>query len=138
MWSVRSNFSKDILSWRSSDTLIIYKNDSFSSWLRGYKYKITNTILNSTVEANVWLNPKIDNSYTLTIANIDKCNNMVTLSDQTNWIIKDTYFNSILSSWIVGDCIIVGTNFPWFWERWDAILINVSMKGTTSAAAHKQ
>lgn len=122
IWSLNARDSDEVLSWKESDPLLIYPN---TAWFSSYKYKIINQVLNTSVEVTLTYGPIIGGDFSLQIIAIDYMKGELFLSDNSRWMIcsSDKY---LLSEWLVGDYIIVGSNnSPWVNFPWVCSLKNI-------------
>lgn len=122
IWDVHPSAKNEVMSWKESDPLLIYPN---RAWFSTYKYKISNQVLKTEVEANMTYGPLVNGEFSLQITAIDPLKNEIYLSDSSRWRICSSD-NYLLEQWIVGDYIIVGTNNSWFCSLKN-VLINSNM-----------
>jgi hypothetical protein len=135
-WKVKKGYEKEVLNWASNDAVVIVQNDSYiSTWFYGYDYKLINKTRNIAVEAKLNLLPKLPqyNPYAIVVTYFDPIRYELYLSDDTIWKI-DPYDYPLLSKWLIGDSIIVGSNL---YKKWNSnqefILINACIKKSIKA-----
>lgn len=128
VWKINSYDGSKALNWRTNDPLTITQNNR---WFSSYNYRIINKSNGSAVEANLYLGPVENGSYTRYIVSIDHARKEMTLSDNSHWEISylDT---SVFRDWALSDAIIIGTNSGWDSSS-DALLINVNVNNSARA-----
>ncbi len=117
------------IGWLSSDVLVITPNSSLFSL---YDYEIHNLTTWEVVECDLFAGPYLYSPYRLWIAGIDYLMDEVLLCDGTLWDISILDWN-VLSSWYVGDSIIIGVNDSFINPY---ILINVETDNYATASLY--
>lgn len=122
IWQV-SPFDTDLVHcWCADDVVTITQN---RHWFSSYQYRIVNKNNGASIAVNLSLGPIIDGEHSLQITNIDHYNDLLVLSDRSQWKIssRDRY---LFSEWTLGDYIILGVNSGWD-SSCPFILINSNM-----------
>ncbi len=122
VWKISPHDAPKVSSWGSQDPIITTQNHR---WFSKYQYKLINQSTGSTLEANLYLGPIKDGSYTRYVIAVDSSRHELILNDQTRWRIS-SYDLLSFQEWMLHDAVIIGHNSGWDSEC-QGLLINVNM-----------
>lgn len=121
VWSVKGADAPVVLSWLSSDNLVLSPNGSFFSL---YDYCLTNQNTAESVRVNLLLRPIYNSAFTHWVVAVDDYDDMVYLEDGSVWSIS-AFDGNVIRKWLVNDTVIIGINDGWLSSTRPNILINV-------------
>ncbi len=129
IWAVKEIDRAKVLDWRPSDVIAIAPN---VYWFSDCPFCMINTATDAVVEVKLYANPLTNSPYTLNIVDIDYRSCRVYLSDNTYWMLP-VMNRAKLNDWLIGDCVIVGTNIGFFADGYyPDLLLNVSKSAIPS------
>ena len=124
-WNVQGYDKAIVSEWMKEDEIQIYASSKL--FVGKYQYKLYNTLTGEEVRVQLVEGPYVGGRRTHYIADIDYYDDIVELDDGTEWEIRD------VSSWDIGQVVIIGSHEPWFFNQDPFILINVDLDENQSA-----
>jgi hypothetical protein len=122
-WSVAKTDVYKASSWQLYDQIVITPAAAWF-WFSSPKYRLTNQITGTCVEADLYLGPRPFGPYTHWVVALDKYAGHVFLEDGSSWTVAHEDW-TLFDKWLINDFIIIGRNDSWF-SSYEYILINVN------------
>ena len=122
VWKISSYDAPKVASWGAQDPILITQNHR---WFSKYNYRIINQATGAALEANLFLGPIKDGTYTRYIMSIDTARGELILNDNTRWAVS-SLDEFGFKDWVLYDAVIIGYNSGWD-SSCQGLLINVNM-----------
>ncbi len=129
VWKISPYDAPKVAHWKAQDPILVTQNHR---WFSKYSYRLINQATGAALEANLFLGPIKNGTYTRYIMSIDLSRGEVVLNDQTRWQVSSLDECSF-QDWMLYDAVIIGYNSGWD-ANCEGLLINVNMNQWVRAA----